>query len=876
MATFSSGPVASTFSPNANFDLQGAVQDGQKTQANALALVGAQQDQADRATFRNNAAGMIAKDPTATGLAMGANPAAAQSFLNSIPGMDADTRAQTMSDMDASSSLAGSVLMAPPEQQAAVWANGRAALAQTGHKNLPPEQFPGAGAMFAMRGMGLTAKDLLTAQSEIPTTNPAGPLAYPSNGAGPSSSNNAGSAADQAAFVKQWGPQAARIAPSLGVSPDVVLAHWGQETGWGSSVHGNNVGNITAGSGYQGASMVRGDTDGNGNPITQTFRSYATPDAAADDYARLLKSKYQGALGGGADAGKFGSGLLAGGYMTNKGAPGQIAAAAQNLRGLSPAVTAALSAPTGATAPAAAPAPAPAPAPVASAPSSADVTPAAAPTQVASLAGTPGIPATATDASTPAPIVTAAATPPVAPAPAMTNSLAAVGANAGSGGPAPAPNALSAVGGGIPAPPPGSEILLKHGLPIPASVPGYVQTRAPDNSYGMTRLPGAPPKIKTIPLPSGQVLNIDENTGQEVGPRLQTPSTARLTLMPNAAGGTDAVNPSGEVVRTTAGNSRDVQLAAYKRDADNVDKMTAQSTQLEQSLQQTLEARNLAKGLATGAGGDARANISSWVKTYAPDSVYQSVIKSGFLPDSPQAEQTAKLLLRGAATDEQQLGGSGGLGMTEKFQKANPSLNMQPQSIQAISNLKAVTAQSAKDYNDGAMAYFNPQQDKMLRPDPNVPGTYSPLSDFNQQWHSQRNVGTYMAAVDAMNGKPFAQWSKGLAGPEQDRALQIISRIDPSTTVQGPRGWQGVVKGGLVQAQGAGTTQPTVVAPSAPAGIPGSGSGSAQPSQPAQVSAPAASAAPARPAAPAVGAVMGGYRFNGGDPASPASWVKAQ
>ena len=170
--------------------------------------------------------------------------------------------------------------------------------------------------------------------------------------------------------------------------------------------------------------------------------------------------------------------------------------------------------------------------------------------------------------------------------------------------------------------------------------------------------------------------------------------------------------------------------------------------------------------------------------------------------------------------------------MTEKFQKANPSLNMQPQSIQAILNLKAVTQQATRDYANGATAYFNQQQDNILHQG----GSYQPLSNFNQAWHSQQNAQTYLAAVDAMNGKPYAQWSSGLSPQDQDRALGVINRVDPTTTVNGPNGRIGVVKGGSGGGSG------------------GSSSG----------------------AGPALGTVMQGYRFTGGDPASPSSWSRVQ
>ncbi len=91
--------------------------DVQAIQKNALNLQTTQQDLDDRATFRAAAPGLVAKDPTATGQAMGANPAAAQAFINSIPTMDQNTREQTVSDLGASAALAGSILNLPADQR---------------------------------------------------------------------------------------------------------------------------------------------------------------------------------------------------------------------------------------------------------------------------------------------------------------------------------------------------------------------------------------------------------------------------------------------------------------------------------------------------------------------------------------------------------------------------------------------------------------------------------------------------------------------------------------------------------------------------------------------------------------------------------------
>ena len=346
------------------------------------------------------------------------------------------------------------------------------------------------------------------------------------------------------------------------------------------------------------------------------------------------------------------------------------------------------------------------------------------------------------------------------------------------------------------------------------------------------RIPGAPGAGVDVQNVAGHQYVTDKQTGAQIADR--PIANAMRTTTVQGPNGT-IIMQGGQQVGVVPFSTQPAQIAAYTRDSDIVAKVAQSTSQAEQQLQLALEGRNLAKGLPTGAGGEGRAEVGNWLKTYAPDGVYQAALASGFVPDAPQAQQAMKILQRQAVADEQQMGGSGGLGLTQRYEKANPSLNMTPEAIRDISNLKAVSAQAVKDYGDNLTSFFNDQQTALFDPAKRGTSTYQPISNFNQQWHAQRNVGTYMAAVDAMNGHPYADWSRGLSAQDQDRALGIISRVDPTSMVAGPRGQIGVTKGG---GQAAGNT--------------------------------------ATVGAPSVGAVVQGYRFNGGDPSNPASWARAQ
>lgn len=71
----------------------------------------------------------------------------------------------------------------------------------------------------------------------------------------------------------------------------LVLAHAAYESGFGTGKAarlGNNPFNITAGSVWKGPVILGPDTDGNGAPITQRFRSYPSLADAVRDYWSFL------------------------------------------------------------------------------------------------------------------------------------------------------------------------------------------------------------------------------------------------------------------------------------------------------------------------------------------------------------------------------------------------------------------------------------------------------------------------------------------------------------------------------------------------------------------------------------------------------------
>ncbi|VVE10684.1 glycoside hydrolase family 73 protein [Pandoraea commovens] len=113
-----------------------------------------------------------------------------------------------------------------------------------------------------------------------------------------------------ASFAQQYGSVAQAAGQKLGVDPSLLLGQWGLETGWGKSVipGTNNLGNIKdmTGAGVAARDNMTGSND--------RYRTYATPQAFADDYADLISRKYPGVVGSGSDSARFATALKAGGY----------------------------------------------------------------------------------------------------------------------------------------------------------------------------------------------------------------------------------------------------------------------------------------------------------------------------------------------------------------------------------------------------------------------------------------------------------------------------------------------------------------------------------------------------------------------------------
>lgn len=117
-----------------------------------------------------------------------------------------------------------------------------------------------------------------------------------------------------AAFAAQYGPAMANAAQRIGVDPNMLLAQFGHETGWGQSIipGTNNLGNVKdfSGKGVAATDNLNGSRD--------KYMQFASPEAFADHYASLITRKYPGAVGAGNDMQRFAEALRKGGYAEDQ------------------------------------------------------------------------------------------------------------------------------------------------------------------------------------------------------------------------------------------------------------------------------------------------------------------------------------------------------------------------------------------------------------------------------------------------------------------------------------------------------------------------------------------------------------------------------
>ncbi len=719
---------------NALFDPQAIAQDAARTQVIQNAGLSGTQDLADRATLRDNALAMGAGDPAATATALGANPERATQFITGLASQQGATRVQSLADMSSSADLAQTMLGVPQDQKAAAWAAGRQQLVQTGHRNLPPEQYPGDGAMHVVRGLGVTVKEQIALDGARLGTTMDGPLAYP-GGAGGAVSAGGGilpPAANLSDAVHQ-NESGGRMTPGI----------WGDnnQAAGPMQVHGGALADVNKrlGTNYTHAQLAAEPEIG--KKVGDAYLAIQREKYGRDDYAMGAYNQGPGAMDAAIASGRGVAGLPGGGpqYVANGMARLQAGAARQ-----------AQSAP--------------------------------APVQTASAQGTAGLPQTATDAAPTGPPVDPASALQVQGDLATMRMRQADPEGTAPDAPAAPQNALMAAAPAAPAAAPQNALAPSASPAAPVAAVGPVGLQSGEQ-WLRNRGTGA---IALGPEKSGLAYARDAQGNQVLRQISGAVNEGRLLNRKLPDGSTDQIAPTGQTVSTTPADARNipVQTKDYESDSKEIAGIAdaGRAAQASQISIQTM--RDLVSRITPGATGQ---QLVEAAQKYLPkEMAAEFAMKAARMSDPVAAQEFEKLALQSAGTQEKGvLGSRGGFQATRLFQQANPSAALLPDANKAILAKQLIGAQADADYAGAAQAHFHANGDP-FRND-GKPYT-APLSAFDAKWNQQRNPQVYAAAIGALAGQTPDKWAKGLSSDEYRRALDVVSRAAPNDTVQGKTG----------------------------------------------------------------------------------------
>jgi hypothetical protein len=222
----------------------------------------------------------------------------------------------------------------------------------------------------------------------------------------------------------------------------------------------------------------------------------------------------------------------------------------------------------------------------------------------------------------------------------------------------------------------------------------------------------------------------------------------------------------------------------YERDATDIPDLATAGRQAQADQVRIKEMQDVLQRFSTGYGTEARTAAANFFQRWAPSAISGWEKQSANLSGSDAAQAFSKLALVGAGTQERGvLGARGGYQAIKLFKEANPNVDLQDATNKSILDMQMISNQANQDYTQSALSHFADNETKFGQTH-----KYTSLAQFDRDWNGQRNPQVYSGAMGAISGQPYQQWSKGLQEPEIRRALDIVSRANPSAVVNGQTG----------------------------------------------------------------------------------------
>ncbi len=240
-----------------------------------------------------------------------------------------------------------------------------------------------------------------------------------------------------------------------------------------------------------------------------------------------------------------------------------------------------------------------------------------------------------------------------------------------------------------------------------------------------------------------------------------------------------------------------VRQEAYKRDSGQVTQLAEAGQKAQGDQVRLQEMQDQLDRLSTGPGTQTKANFQAWLERWMPTAVNPFVQQTGGLSDAASAEVFNKLAFRNATTQERTVAGARGAGaqMTKMFIQSNPGLELLTDANSRMLSVMKIANQADIDYSQGAQNHFTSNEQRFQ--DTNGK-EYTSLAAYDRDWQQQRNPQVYAAAGGALAGLPARDgkiggvdvrgWATGLSDAEYQRALDIVSRADPNSVVNGKTG----------------------------------------------------------------------------------------
>lgn len=283
------------------------------------------------------------------------------------------------------------------------------------------------------------------------------------------------------------------------------------------------------------------------------------------------------------------------------------------------------------------------------------------------------------------------------------------------------------------------------------------------------------------------------NTGDVTKPddAYVNPAMARLNGWSGAAApGAIPGTPTGIPVLGPAQTAGlDVAKSSIANDQSEVASSLTKAQGAQQAQAQLLNLRQLGGQINAGSFADARQGIQNYLQTFSPDAAnkFVSAITAGNIDPSKAAatQEFVKLSLQNAGSAEKDtLGSRGGFGAIQLYQKSFPNIETQPGAIHDMTNLLLVAHQRDIDYGTGVNQYFQNQRDSFE----GGSGAYNSTQKFDQHFMQSNAPQVYVGAAAALNDVPYAKWSSGMSPAQQQEALRVMWRADPSATPLGADG----------------------------------------------------------------------------------------